>query len=77
MRRRELVLGVLVVFALAVPTSASAYTGPGAGLTVIGAAIALVASIVLGIFGFFWYPIKRLIRTRSKKTEPPSDQVDP
>jgi hypothetical protein len=76
MRRRELLVGVVVLLYLAVPNPASAYTGPGAGLTVIGAAIALVASIVLGIFGFLWYPIKRLIRNRSKNTDSSSGQVE-
>lgn len=42
------------------PSAAFAYVGPGAGLTAIGAALALVGAILLGIVGFFWYPLKRL-----------------
>ena len=39
-----------------------AYVGPGAGLSAIGAFLAILAGIVVAIVGFLWYPIKRLIR---------------
>lgn len=45
-----------------------AYVGPGAGLSAIGAFLALVAGIAIAVFGFVWYPIKRLLRKRSKRT---------
>jgi hypothetical protein len=40
-----------------------AYVGPGAGLSAIGAFLAVLAGIVVAIVGFLWYPIKRLIRS--------------
>jgi hypothetical protein len=43
-------------------TPALAYIGPGAGLSAIGVFFALIAGIVAALFGFLWYPIKRLIR---------------
>ncbi len=46
-----------------------AYIGPGAGLSAIGAFIALVAGIILAIFGFLWYPIKRLLRKKKPAEE--------
>jgi hypothetical protein len=46
---------------------AEAYVGPGAGLTVIGGAIAFLVAIVLAVLGFVWYPIKRLLK-RNKRT---------
>ncbi|KPJ83804.1 MAG: hypothetical protein AMS19_03060 [Gemmatimonas sp. SG8_23] len=46
---------------LLIPDPVFAYVGPGAGLTAIGAALALVGGILLGVFGFVWYPIKRLL----------------
>jgi len=52
------VAGALV---LVVPNTAAAYVGPGAGLTIIGAALAFVGGVVLAILGFLWYPIKRLL----------------
>jgi hypothetical protein len=60
-------LGVLVVlFALAWPEPATGYIGPGAGLAVIGAALAFFTAVFLGVFGFVWYPLKRLIRARRR-----------
>ena len=49
---REAGVGVFVI----------AYVGPGAGLSAIGAFLAILAGIVVAIVGFIWYPIKRLIR---------------
>ena len=46
------------------PTPVLAYIGPGAGLSAIGAALALIGAILLGIVGFLWYPIKRLMKRR-------------
>jgi len=42
--------------------SASAYVGPGAGLGAILLAFALIAGLALLVLGFFWYPLKRLIK---------------
>jgi hypothetical protein len=67
MRSNALSLGIVALLYLGFPSEASAYVGPGAGLTVIGAALAFVASIVLAFVGFIWYPIKRLLKARSKK----------
>lgn len=70
------IVSMLTVFSL-VPVTASAYVGPGSGLTVIGAALAFVGGIVLAIVGFIWYPIKRLRRrwrrTRGATTNPGLD----
>jgi len=63
-RISSLVLVALVLLAL--PQTASAYVGPGAGITAIGAVLALVGGIVLAIFGFVWYPLKRLRRAKNK-----------
>ena len=40
-----------------------AYVGPGAGLSAIGAFLAMLAGVFVAIVGFIWYPIKRLIRS--------------
>jgi hypothetical protein len=61
--RRALVavLGVLVAIVCAWPAEAQAYFGPGAGMSAIGALLAIVVGILATIFGFLWYPIKRLL----------------
>ena len=54
--------------------SLPAYIGPGTGLSAIGAVLAVIAGIVIAIFGFFWYPIKRLLG-KNKKTQEPEPEV--
>ena len=46
-----------------------AYLGPGAGLSTIGAFLAVVAGIIVALFGFVWYPIRRLLRKRKPRDE--------
>ncbi len=57
---------LVALMLLALPQTASAYVGPGAGITAIGAVLALIGGIVLAIFGFVWYPLKRLRRAKGK-----------
>jgi hypothetical protein len=54
---------------------AMAYVGPGAGLTAIGAALAFVGAMVLAVIGFVWYPIKRLLRGRTRKAPGAPSQI--
>ena len=58
----------LLICAIAslVPSAAHAYIGPGAGVSAIGAVLALIGGIALAIVGFVWYPLKRLRRNRQK-----------
>ncbi len=51
---------------LAVPTSAEAYLGPGGVVSGVGALLALCAAIVASLFGFVWFPLKRLLRGRKE-----------
>ncbi len=59
-------LSVLALTAglLLAAAEAQAYIGPGAGLSAIGAVIAVVAAMMLAVVGFVWYPVKRLMRRR-------------
>ena len=43
------------------PPSAEAYVGPGAGLSAIGAFLAVLFGSIIALFGFIWYPLKRLL----------------
>ena len=55
-----------LVLILGQPTTALAYVGPGAGLSIIGSLLAFFAAIVVGIFGFLWFPIRRFLRKRKQ-----------
>lgn len=60
----------LAILTLALsPHLAHAYVGPGAGLTAIGSFIALVLAVIVAIFGFLWYPIKRIMNKRKAKAQ--------
>ncbi len=60
---------VMILLICLVPRSAFAYVGPGGGLTAIGVFLALVAVIIVALFGFIWYPIKRLLQKRRERNE--------
>lgn len=64
------VVALALAVSMLVPSEAAAYIGPGAGLSAFGALIALVGAIIVGIFGFIWYPIKRVIRMLKAKSAP-------
>jgi hypothetical protein len=59
-------VSILTAAALVVLFSdpAFAYVGPGAGLSAFGTLFTLLSAVVLGIVGFIWYPIKRLLRRK-------------
>ena len=52
--------------------AASAYVGPGAGVTAIGTVLALVAAALLAIVGFVWYPLKRILGRKQAPEHPAS-----
>lgn len=54
---------------------AYAYVGPGGVISGIGTLLALVAAVVVSLFGFVWYPVKRLMR-RGRNT-PTKAEPDP
>jgi uncharacterized membrane protein len=56
----------IALLLLAIPHSAEAYIGPGAGISAIGTVIALFGAILLAIVGFVWYPVKRLLAKKKK-----------
>jgi hypothetical protein len=54
MKTQKVSLGLVIVLFLGVPQPASAYVGPGSGITVIGAALAFIGAIFSAIVGFVW-----------------------
>lgn len=66
MRKIHIVVSVLSVFLI--PSFALAYGGPGSLLSGIGSFLAVIAAVFAALFGFIWYPIKRLLfGTESEK----------
>jgi hypothetical protein len=67
---------ILALFTL-LPLNAAAYVGPGLGAGTIGVVVGLVGSILLALFAFFWYPIKRaLFGKKIDKEDEEEEAVD-
>lgn len=49
------------------PTTAFAYVGPGAGLSLLGALWALVAAIAMALFFVLAWPVRKMLRRRAKR----------
>lgn len=60
---------IALILILGQPAIAFAYVGPGAGLSIIGSLLAFLAAIVVGVFGFLWFPIRRFLRKRKQAAE--------
>jgi len=67
----------VVVLALLVSPPAHAYLGPGGAVTGIGTLLALLAALVAAVFGFLWYPIRRLLRFRKDASKARADKQLP
>ena len=74
MKSRPYFLSALILSML--PGLATAYVGPGAGLSAIGSLLALLLAIVVAFVGFFWYPIKRLINGKKGGATIEEDSVE-
>jgi O-antigen ligase len=59
----------------ALPLPALAYIGPGAGLSAIGTILALLGAVLLALFGFIWYPVKRLMAKRRSDSSAAKDST--
>ena len=46
---------------------AYAYGGPGSVISGIGALLAAIAALLASIFGFIWFPLKRLYKTMTEE----------
>lgn len=53
---------LLVAAVLFAPDAALAYGGPGSVISGIGAFLAAIAALLATLFGFIWFPLKRLYK---------------
>lgn len=63
----DTLLVLVIILVCFLPSPAVAYIGPGSGLSAIGAFFALLAATTAALFGFLWYPIKRLLRKKKPR----------
>jgi uncharacterized membrane protein YccC len=63
-------IAILVCFCLGLaPLSASAYVGPGAGLSLLGALWALLVAVAAAVIFLFAWPIRRMRRRKREAME--------
>lgn len=67
------ILGLSILFSAGLSASALAYVGPGAGLGAIGAALGLIAAVVIALGAILFWPIRRLMRRGKAKLAQKSD----
>lgn len=61
---------LLVLVAVSLPGAALGYGGPGSVISGIGAFLAALAALVASLFGFIWFPLKRLYRKMTEEEVP-------
>jgi hypothetical protein len=62
MKMRTRGLSHLSPIALLAAMPVEAYVGPGLGAGTLGVVLGLLGSILIALFAFFWYPIKRIFK---------------
>lgn len=61
---KQAIAFTVLFMATALPATAFAYVGPGAGLSLLGALWALVAAIGAALFLVLAWPIRKMLRKR-------------
>lgn len=61
---KALGLTIAAVVALAMAPAAWSYVGPGAGLGVLGAIVAVIAALLASVVGLVLWPIRKFMRRR-------------
>jgi len=61
---------LLAAVALLAPETTLAYGGPGSVISGIGAFLAAVAALLATLFGFIWFPLKRLYKSWTEEEAP-------
>ena len=61
---------LLAAVAFLAPEEVLAYGGPGSVISGIGAFLAAVAALLATLFGFIWFPLKRLYKSWIEEDTP-------
>lgn len=64
---------VLMIALLCYPAISSAYVGPGAGITMLGALWAVILAVLFVLGGILVWPIRSLLRRRKGRAEADSN----
>ena len=64
------ILGLLLVAFFASP--AFTYVGPGAGISVLGSLLGILATIVVAISAIIFWPVRKFLKRRKTRAESPA-----
>lgn len=67
---------VILLLALATGT-AQAYVGPGAGISVLGSLLGILATIVVAIGAILFWPVRKLLKRRKTASPNASAETTP
>ncbi len=70
-------IATILAGSLLIPMQAFAYVGPGLGAGTIGVILGLLGSVLLALFAFFWYPIKRVFFSKETDKEEELEELTP
>jgi len=54
-------------------STAMAYVGPGAGISVLGSLLSILATIIVAIGAIIFWPLRKFIKRRKARRETPVD----
>lgn len=63
---KQLIATALALTLVVLPQAGHAYIGPGLGAGAIAAVLGTVAAIFMAFVALLWYPMKRMLRKRTK-----------
>ena len=66
----------VLLLVILVQQPAMAYVGPGTGIAALGALLAIIVGVIAALFGFLWYPLKRLLKKRKQATNIQPANID-
>ena len=55
---------ILITIFCLIPNLAYAYLGPGMGGGILLATFGIIFAVIVGIFGFFWFPLKKAFKAK-------------
>ncbi len=64
-----------LLLVIVVQRPAMAYVGPGTGIAALGALLAIIVGVIAALFGFLWFPMKRLLKQRQEAANRTQDAV--
>ena len=64
-----------MIFALLLSAPASAYIGPGAGISVLGSLLGIIVTIVVAIGAIIMWPLRKVLKKRRQNASAEGEQA--